>query len=115
MEQFEDKTAPPAQGTSSAPSRTEADAYRKREKEKQRKQKQRRQKLERLEQEIEQLESKIEEIHAKLCDPEIYNDPSASAPLQQKLAKLEEKLEETTNEWADLADDLSQTTVAAAI
>jgi ATP-binding cassette subfamily F protein 3 len=70
LEQFEDKTAPPAQGTSSAPSRTEADAYRKREKEKQRKQKQRRQKLERLEQEIEQLESKIEEIHAKLCDPE---------------------------------------------
>ncbi|KYQ85710.1 ABC-F family ATP-binding cassette domain-containing protein [Thermoactinomyces vulgaris] len=105
LEQFEDKTAPPAQGTSSAPSRTEADAYRKREKEKQRKQKQRRQKLERLEQEIEQLESKIEEIHAKLCDPEIYNDPSASAPLQQKLAKLEEKLEETTNEWADLADE----------
>jgi ATP-binding cassette, subfamily F, member 3 len=105
LEQFEDKTAPPAQGTSSAPSRTEADAYRKREKEKQRKQKQRRQKLERLEQEIEQLESKIEEIHAKLCDPEIYNDPSASAPLQQELAKLEEKLEETTNEWADLADE----------
>ena len=105
LEQFEDKTAPPAQGTSSAPSRTEADAYRKREKEKQRKQKQRRQKLERLEQEIEQLESKIEEIHAKLCDPEIYNDPSASAPLQQELAKLEEQLEKTTNEWTDLADE----------
>ena len=85
------KTKPPLprRALHPAPSRTEADAYRKREKEKQRKQKQRRQKLERLEQEIEQLESKIEEIHAKLCDPEIYNDPSASAPLQQELAKLE--------------------------
>jgi ATP-binding cassette, subfamily F, member 3 len=105
LEQFEDKTAPSVQSTSSPPSRTEADAYRKREKEKQRKQKQRRQKLERLEQEIEQLESKIEEIHAKLCDPEVYNDPASSAPLQQELAKLEEQLEETTNEWADLADE----------
>ncbi|MBH8602428.1 ABC-F family ATP-binding cassette domain-containing protein [Thermoactinomyces sp. CICC 23799] len=105
LEQFEDKTVPSAQGPSSPPSRTEADAYRKREKEKQRKQKQRRQKLERLEQEIEQLESKIEEIHAKLCDPEVYNDPASSAPLQQELAKLEEQLEKTTNEWADLADE----------
>ena len=105
LEQFEDKTVPSAQGPSSPPSRTEADAYRKREKEKQRKQKQRRQKLERLEQEIEQLESKIEEIHAKLCDPEVYNDPASSAPLQQELAKLEEQLEKNTNEWADLADE----------
>ena len=89
----------------SGPSKTEAEAYRQREKEKQRKQKQRQQKLEMLEQEIEQLESKIEAIHAKLCEPDIYNDPITSANFQQELEKLEEKLEKKTNEWADLADE----------
>lgn len=85
--------------------RTSSDENRRREQEEQRRQKKRQQQLEQLEQEIAEIEQHIATIHEQLCQPEVFNDLNQATKLQQELQKMEELLEQKTDQWAELAED----------
>ena len=65
--------------------------------------------VKKLEQEIATLEEDIENIENQLLEPEIYNDYTKSAELNEKLINRNEKLEHVMEQWAEGEEQLSET------
>lgn len=65
--------------------------------------------VKKLEQEIAALEEDIENIENQLLEPEIYNDYTKSAELNEKLINRNEKLEHVMEQWAEGEEQLSET------
>ncbi|WP_052254731.1 ABC-F family ATP-binding cassette domain-containing protein [Salinicoccus sp. YB14-2] len=64
--------------------------------------------VETLEQEIAVLERDIENIENQLLDPEVYNDYTKSAELNDQLIDRNDKLENVMEQWADSEEQLSE-------
>lgn len=65
--------------------------------------------VKKLEQEIAGLEEDIESIENQLLDPEVYNDYTKSAELNEQLIDRNNKLENVMEQWADSEEQLSET------
>lgn len=81
-----------------------AEAHREENRKKRQEERRRQQMLAKLEQEIEDLERQRAEIHERLCQPDVYTDPEESRRLQEVLVRVEEMLNEKTDEWAEMAE-----------
>ncbi|SDK85390.1 ABC-F family ATP-binding cassette domain-containing protein [Lacicoccus qingdaonensis] len=62
-----------------------------------------------LEQEITVLEQDIESIENQLLEPEVYNDYTKSAELNDQLTARNDRLETVMEQWADSEEQLSET------
>lgn len=63
--------------------------------------------VEKFEQEIAALETDIESIENELLKPEVYNDYTKSAELNEQLVDRNNKLENVMEQWADSEEQLS--------
>jgi len=65
---------------------------------------QRKRKLEEVEQKIEELENEIQQYEEQLCDPVVFQDHEKVHQINQKNEQAKLLLEETMDEWAELAE-----------
>lgn len=65
---------------------------------------QRKRKLEEVEQKIEELENEIQQYEEQLCDPVVFQDHEKVHQINQKNEHAKLLLEETMDEWAELAE-----------
>ncbi|MCS1352119.1 ABC-F family ATP-binding cassette domain-containing protein [Mechercharimyces sp. CAU 1602] len=59
-----------------------------------------------LEDTIAQLEEEKEKIEEELCQPEIFQQPDKSQPLQEQLTHLTNQIEKQTQKWSELAEEI---------
>ena len=64
--------------------------------------------VKKYEEEIARLETEIEELENRLLDPEVFNDYTKSAELNEELIKKNEALEHVMNAWAESEELLTE-------